>query len=392
MGTRRFALFNYGFRPFFLLAGLSAAILIPVWLHIGIHRSPASVSLPAMYWHAHEMLFGFVMAAIAGFLLTAVRSSTAARGFRGRPLAILAILWFAGRVAMASAGNVPFWMTALGELSFLPAIILLLTPPLLRSPNRNTPLLAVLCVLWAIDMTFMVAMYRVDAHLAGFAVVLAVDLVLILLTVIAGRIVPAYTSSALRRRGDDTRVVKRPWLETTVVALMIAVAVVDIVAPQSYTSAAIAVAAAIAHAIRLWGWRTWRTRGDSMLWILHVAYAWLPLGLALKALWLFDDMTFAMKWQHALTMGAIASMIFAVMTRAALGHTGRAMTASPLTTTAYVLLTFGVLVRVFGSAIWPHHYPAMLIVAGCAWTLSFLLFVILYTPILAGPRADGKPG
>lgn len=392
MGTWRFALFNYGFRPFFLLAGLSAAVLVPLWLHIGIHRPPVSGSLPAMYWHAHEMLFGFVMAAIAGFLLTAVRSSTSARGFRGPPLRVLAMLWLSGRVAMASSGAVPFWITAVGELSLLPAIIALLTPPLFHSPNRNTPLLAVLCLLWAIDVIFMVGMYRVDAHLAGAALNLAIDVVLILITVIAGRIVPAHTSSALRRRGDDTRVIRRPWLDTVTVVLMISVAIVDLIAPQGHLSAAIAALAALAHAARLWSWRSWRTGGDSMLWILHVAYAWLPLGLTLKVLWLYGDVMLAMKWQHALTIGAIATMIFAVMTRAALGHTGRPVRAPRAISMAYVLLIFSALMRVFGSAVWPHDYPKVLIVAGCGWTLSWLVFVIVYTPILVGSRADGRPG
>ena len=191
----RFALFEYGFRPFFLLAGVWALVMAPLWLYLISHGSAAFGALPTMYWHAHEMLYGFVMAAVAGFMLTAVPSWTGARGFRGTPLVVLVGLWLSGRVAMvfaiSSAVSVPSWVIAAATLSFLPALVALLIPPVLRSLNRNMPLLAVLGLLWLIDGAFMWAFIRGDTGLAARALTLAIDCVLILVTVIGGRIAAA---------------------------------------------------------------------------------------------------------------------------------------------------------------------------------------------------------
>ncbi|HEU4653168.1 MAG TPA: NnrS family protein [Steroidobacteraceae bacterium] len=389
---KRFALFDYGFRPFFLLAGWYALLTVPVWLYVFAHHAVPFRGLPAMYWHSHEMLYGFVAAAIAGFLLTAVPSWTGARGFGGKPLMIAVSVWAAGRLVMACANDLPIWLVAVVELAFLPTLAALLAPPLLRSRNRNTRLLAVLAVLWLIDAAFLVALSRGDATLASRAMTIAIDLILILVTIIGGRIVPAFTGNALRRRGESVNVVSRKWVEVAVIGSMIAIAVVDALSPTRWLSAALAAFAAIVHAVRLSGWRSFKTRSESILWVLHVGYAWLPIGLALKACWLFAGVPWAAKWLHALTMGVFATMILAVMTRASLGHTGRPLVVSRAITLAYTLLTIGVIARVFGSALWPERYVAMLCVAGTAWVLSFLIYVVAYTPILVGPRADGKPG
>ncbi|HEX2494209.1 MAG TPA: NnrS family protein [Steroidobacter sp.] len=388
----RFALFDYGFRPFFLLAGLYAFAAVPVWLYFYVHQGVAFGALPAMYWHSHEMLYGFVTAAIAGFLLTAVPSWTGARGFAGAPLFIVVGLWALGRLAMATVGDAPFWITAVAELAVLPALAALLTPPLFRSQNRNTPLLAVIGILWLIDAAFLVALKKGDAALASRTMTLAIDFVLVLVTVIAGRIVPAFTANALRRRGELVDIVSRKWVESVVVAAMIAVAIVDLFAPHGWLSGALAALAAALHAVRLSGWRSFKTRGESILWVLHVAYAWLPIGLGLKALWVLGTVDWAMKWQHALTAGVFGTMILAVMTRASLGHTGRPLVVAPMITLAYALLTLAVFVRVFAGVLWPQQYVLMISIAGVAWALTFLIFLVVYAPILIGPRADGKPG
>jgi uncharacterized protein involved in response to NO len=388
----RFALFDYGFRPFFLLAGLYALLLAPAWLYFYAHHGAPYGALPMMYWHSHEMLYGFITAAIAGFLLTAVPSWTGGRGYAGAPLYALVGLWIAGRIAMATVGATPFWVTALAELALLPALAALLAPSLFRSSNRNTPLLAIIGVLWLIDAAFMVALRNGDAALAARAMTLAIDFVLIMVTIVGGRIVPAFTANALRRRGESVEVATRGWLEKGVIGSMVAIAVVDVFAPNAAASGMIAAAAAAAHAARLFGWRSFRARSESILWVLHVAYAWLPIGLALKALWLLGDVGWAAKWQHALTAGVFATMILAVMTRASLGHTGRPLVVSRAITIAYLLLTAGVAVRVFASALMPERYVLAMSIAGLAWMLSFLLFIIVYAPILSGPRADGRPG
>ncbi len=385
-------MFDHGFRPFFLLAGLHAFAVMPVWLYFYPHHGAPFGSLPTMYWHSHEMLYGFVVAAIAGFMLTAVPSWTGTRGFGGVPLIVLVTLWLAGRVAMASVGSVPFWLVAIAELAFLPALAALLVPPLFRNGNRNMRLLVVLGALWLAHAAFFVSLGSGNVALAGRATNFGINVVLILVTVIGGRIVPAFTANALRRHGETVELTSHAWLEKLVIGSMIAIAIADAFAPTGVVSGALAGIAALVHAYRLSGWRGFRTRGESILWVLHVAYAWLPIGLGLKALWLLGGVSFAMKWQHALAMGVFGTMILAVMTRASLGHTGRMLAVSRPVTVAYVLLSLSVLVRVVGGAFWPERYLLAMSVAGFGWMASFLVYLVVYTPILVGPRADGKPG
>ncbi len=389
---RRFALFDYGFRPFFLLAGIYAVAIVPIWLYFFAHSAPTFGSLPPMYWHSHEMLYGFVAAAIAGFLLTAVPSWTGARGFAGTPLYVLVAAWAAGRIAMATVGSVPFWITAIAELSMLALLAALLLPPLARSQNRNMAMLAVLGMLWLIDAAFLAALKKGDVLLASRTMALAIDFVLILVTIIGGRIVPAFTANALRRRGQVPDIVSRKWVEMSAIGSMILIALVDVVAPHGRASALLAAIAALVHAIRLSGWRSFKTGGESILWVLHVGYAWLPIGLALKACYLFGTFDWASKWQHALTAGVFGTMILAVMTRASLGHTGRPLVVARAITVAYTLLTVAVSVRVLSSVVPPQAYVTTICIAGAAWTAAFTLFLIIYAPILIKPRLDGKPG
>lgn len=390
--TSGFALFGYGFRPFFLFAGLYAVLAVSAWLWLYTGYGTPLSSLPPQFWHAHEMIYGFVVAAITGFLLTAVPSWTGSRGFGGRPLIVLSVLWVAGRLAFAAGAFLPTGLIALIELSLLPALIALLIPPLLRAHNRNTPLLAVLALLWLLDAAFLSGLNHADIPLARSALRLSIDLVLLLVTVIGGRIVPAFTSSALRRAGKNVDVVARPWLDRLLIALMVAVVLVDAMRPDSRTSGWLAAIAAIAHAVRLAGWRGLRTGREPIVWALHLAYAWLPVGFMLKALWQLEAVAWAMYWMHAFTMGVFGSMILAVMTRAALGHTGRPLVVSRPIALAYVLLAAAAAFRIFAPDTQLFHYPTTVVVAGALWSAAFALYLIVYAPILTRPRVDGKPG
>ena len=385
-----FALFDYGFRPFFLLAGVYALTAVPLWLWVYSHGAVALPGLPPHLWHGHEMLYGFIVAAIAGFLLTSVPSWTGSRGFAGGPLLLLVALWLAGRVAMTTAAFLPSWLVGVAELSLLPALAVLLAPPLIRSGNRNTPLLAVIGVLWLADVAFFVAMRSADVLLAQRALRLAIDVVLILVTVIGGRIVPAFTANALRRRGETIQLVVRPWLDPLVIALMAAIAIVDIGWPDSLLTGVLAAIAAGAHALRLSGWRVRGTWREPILWVLHLGYAWMPIGLGLKAVWVLTGMTWSAHWLHALTLGTFSTMILAVMTRASLGHTGRPLIVSRTTAASYLFLTAAVAVRVGAPAV--ADYFTSVLVAGALWAVAFALYLAVYAPILWCPRADGKPG
>jgi uncharacterized protein involved in response to NO len=391
-GSPRFALFQYGFRPFFLFAGLHALVFIPLWLWIHLHASAPLMMLPPQFWHGHEMLYGFVCAAVAGFLLTAVPSWTGSRGFAGWPLIALSTVWIAGRAAFLVGDYLPTWALVVIELSFLPAVAALLAPPLLRARNRNTPMLVVLGVLWLIDAAFMTALTRGDPLLAQRALHAAINLVLILVTVIGGRVVPSFTANALRGRSGTVAISTRTWLERGVIVLMVAIAIVDAIGAHPLVSGALAALAALAHAWRLAGWQGLKTLRAPILWALHVGYAWLPIGLALKALWLLVGLSWAFNWIHAFTMGVFGTMILAVTTRASLGHTGRPLVVSPFIAAAYLVLAAATIVRLWAAPLEVLGYSSALKVAGGLWCIAFALYLLVYTPVLIRPRVDGKPG
>jgi len=345
---------------------------------------------PPSLWHAHEMFFGFIGAAIAGFLLTAVPNWTGRKAFAGAPLAALIALWLAARVAAATASWWPPPFVAVVDVAFFPALALLVGPSLLRAGKRQIPLLAVLLALAACDAAFHWEIHRRDASGALRAIQLAIDVALILVTVIGGRIVPAFTASALRGSGIAMRVL--PGVGAAAIVAMIAVAVVDALWPDGRLAGLIAGAAALIQAVRLAQWRSLRASPMPLVWILHLGYAWMPIGLALKCAALLGGYAVAAFWLHALTVGTLATMILGVMTRAALGHSGRPLQPAARTIVAYWMLLLAGLVRVFGLAVPGIAYPVVILVAAFLWTSAFTLFLWVYGPILLSARADGHPG
>lgn len=385
------ALFAYGFRPFFLLAGVQAIAAMAVWL-AALHGMAWPASGPdAIAWHAHEMIFGFVGAALSGFLLTAVASWTGQRGFAGLPLIVLVVLWLGGRIVMAPGLGVPPTLIAAIDLAFMPAVALAVAPSMIRAGNaRNFPMLAFPAMLLIANLIFHLSRLGVRPEIDG--VTLAVDAVLIMITLVGGRIVPAFTGNALRRRDPDAQVAAFGWVDRAAIAAVIVVLVVDVSLPASRVAGVVALAACVLHAWRLSRWSGWRTRETPIAWILHVAYAWIPIGLGLKGLWLVWQVPMASGWLHALTSGAFATMIVAVMTRASLGHTGRPLVVARPIVIAYVLLTLAAATRVLAPAIAPQMSMTSWTVAGSLWTAAFALYLVVYAPILCRPRADGKPG
>lgn len=384
--------FAYGFRPFFLLAGVFAVVSVVGWLRMYGAGAVPNARMPPPFWHGHEMIFGFIGAAMAGFLLTAVPSWTGNRGFSGAPLVLLTAAWLAGRIAFGLGDALPFAVVAIAELVFLPGVMLLVAPSLFRSSNRNTPLLVVLFAFWALDALFLYGIAAGKIALSLVALRGALGLVLVLITVIGGRIVPAFTRNALAQGERDAAMRTYPLVDRLVVPVMLACAVTDMLMPSGTMTAWIALAAAALQALRFSGWQGVRTASSPIVWILHLAYLWLPVGLLLKAAYLFGGFAWAAYSQHALGAGAAGSMILAVMTRASLGHTGRPLRAHPVTAAAYLLLTAAVVVRVFGPGLFPADYTAVVMTAGTVWVAAFLLYLVIYAPILLAPRADGKPG
>ena len=385
------ALFNYGFRPFFLLAGVQALIAMAVWLAT-LHGMAWPMTWVAPFqWHAHEMFFGFVAAALAGFLLTAVVSWTGQRGYAGVPLAILATLWLAGRIAMAPGLGVPPSIAAAIDLAFLPTIVLAVAPSLIRAGNvRNFPLLVFPALLFTANLLFHAPHLGIRFELNGL--VLALDTVLLMVVLVGGRIVPAFTGNALRSRDPDARVASFSWVDRVAIIAVLAVLVVDLARPGGRIAGVVALLACALHAWRLSRWRGWQTWDMPIAWVLHVAYAWIPIGLGLKGLWLLWQIPMAAGWLHALTAGAFSTMIMAVMTRATLGHTGRPLVAARPIVIAYVLLTLAAATRVLTPVLAPTMLQASWTLAGTLWIAAFALYCVVYAPILSTARADGRPG
>lgn len=390
--TRRFVLFAYGFRSFFLLAGIYAAIGMALWLWLQAKGSQPFTGVPANLWHSHEMLYGFIGAALAGFVLTAVPSWTGSRGFAGAPLVVLVLLWLAGRLAIAFFGDLPSIVTGLAELLFLPALVATIAPPLFRTRNRNRIVLLIIAALWVSDVVFVRALHEGNLAVASTALRAGIGIVLLLVTLIGGRIVPAFTANAVRKAGVDVSVRSRPFVEVSVFAAMVAYVLADVLVASPFVIALVSALAAVLHCLRLSGWHGLESRREPIVWILHLAYLWLPVGLAMRALFVGGGVAWAGHWQHALAAGAAGTMILAVMTRASLGHTGRPLSVNTTIVVAYVALLLGVAVRVFGPALLPTGYPLTLFTAGLLWVLAFTLFTIVYAPILIRPRVDGKPG
>ena len=387
------SLFAYGFRPFFLACGVYAVVVMALWLVellSGFWPGPA----PALELvHAHELIFGVIVAAIAGFLLTAVPGWTDGKVLRGWKLAGLFGLWLLGRAAVLASPVLPPPLVALADLTFLSVLLGLLTPVLIRAKRpRNLPVLALLAGLITANLLFHLSWSGVVWGGASTGIALALDLVLFLVAMIGGRIVPAFTLNALRRRGTPVETAPWPRFDQLVQAVTALVLPLDLAPVGAWPAGLVAALAALLHAARLSRWHGHRTWPEPIVWILHVAYGWISVALGLKVLWLLGGVGLPTTWIHALTTGAFTGMIVAVTTRAALGHTGRPLVAPRPIAVCYVLITLAALVRVFVPLVGDVAYEPALLVAAALWLAAFGFFVMVYAPILAQPRPDGRPG
>ncbi len=387
------ALFAHGFRPFFLMAALVAPAAIGVWVltlaGLALPESP----LPPMRWHAHEALGGFVAAAMIGFLMTAIPNWTGRRGYAGAPLVALASLFLMARFAMLPGSPVPIGIAAVVALAPLPATLLLVLPALLKAKAARLfgpP--ALVLVFWS-GQVMMLAEEAGWWTSPGWAVgqLLMADMALLLVVLIGGRIVPSFTLNALRKTARPAEAQPLPGVDRAAILAVAAVAVVDLAAPGSVLAGLVAAIAAALVALRLSRWYGLRTLCWPILWVLHLAYALIPMALVVKAVSLLAGAPWASAWLHLQMAGAVSLMIVAVMTRATLGHTGHALMAAPAAVTAYVLLLAAALMRVFSNLAGAHAL-AVLMVAALCWVMAFLLVLWVYAPMLLGPRADGKPG
>jgi uncharacterized protein involved in response to NO len=386
------ALFSYGFRPFFLLAGVWAILALSALLGALTLGAWPSDALPLTRWHGHEMLFGFVAAAIAGFLLTAVPTWTGSRPVSGAALACLVLLWLAGRAVLSPVLGLQGTPWILLDAAFFPALAVTLGVPLVRSRNyRNLQFLLFLGLLAAADVWFLGSHLKWLGPLPFDPLRLAANLVLLMIAVVGGRIIPAFTRNALLQSGRQCAISPVRWLDRATLVAVAAVVVADLVRPDTPVAGSLAAFAALLLAVSASRWQGYRTLRMPIVAILHVGYVWLVVALALKSAWLLAGAPWAANWLHALTAGAFGTMILAVMTRVALGHTGRALVVARPIAVAYVLVVVAAVLRVAAPSAPPAYYLELLLAASALWGASFLIFLGVYSPILFSPRPDEQP-
>ncbi|MGH7043591.1 MAG: NnrS family protein [Acetobacteraceae bacterium] len=381
------ALLSAGFRPFFLLSGLAAAVAIPLWLlaFAGIARVPSA--FPPLIWHVHEMVFGFGLATVAGFLFTAVPNWTGQMPLQGAPLGWLVALWLVGRVAVFGSGWIGEAVAAPLDLAFPAALMAVMGREILAGRNwRNLPVIGALGVLLAADVWVHLGVLGAVGDARG-GNRLGVAVLLLLISMMGGRLIPSFTRNWLARARPAAPmpapfgIVDRIALGAAALALLAWVA-----APDAAVSAWTALAAGVLLASRLARWQGWRTWREPLLLVLHLGYAWLAGGFLLLGLAGLTGWLAPIDAVHALTVGAIGTMTLAVMTRATLGHTGQALRAGRGTCAAYVLVGLAALLRLTAPLAGADTL-LVLALAGAAWTGAFGLFVVLYAGPLVRPRA-----
>jgi uncharacterized protein involved in response to NO len=382
-------LFSYAFRPFFLLNGIFAVVAVAIWVFALHGAGPDTLPVNIVYWHGHEMLVGFVMAAIAGFILTAVATWTGRPALQGGLLAILVLAWLVGRLAMGFAGVLPaLWVAVLDMLFPLLLIFFVAREVVGGGSQRNYPIILITALLALFNFFYHASeLGLLDLSLGAdrIALYLMIHLVLLLITVIAGRIVPSFTANWLKAQGHDFPPRNLLFLDRLTILLTLTTGLFAALVPLSLVTGYLALAAALAHGVRLSRWRGLATWSEPLLFVLHAAYIWLPLGYLLLGCAVFGWVIPATVALHALTMGAAGFMVLAVMTRVALAHTGRKLHAARLTVFAYWIMLLAILVRVLSPFFADYLFAIDL--AAIGWMLAFGIFVWVYWPILTGAPA-----
>ncbi len=377
-------LFTQGFRPFFLLAGVWAPLALALFVASIEGWLSVPTALDPIAWHFHEMIFGFVVAAMAGFLLTAIPNWTGRLPLQGVPLIVLVVLWLGGRLAMATSAIIGNAAAAVIDIAFLAVLLTAITREILAGKNwRNLPIVIAVGVLLAGNVIFHAGQLDLYDDTTGPRLIIAV--VIILISVIGGRIIPSFTRNWLAARKAKRLPAPTDKFDLLTLAVTIFTLAWWTIFPFAEMTGILALVSSLLNAVRLSRWLGLSTTPEALVWVLHLGFVWIPVGLFLigiSNLWGNIPQIVAV---HAFTAGAMGTMILAVMSRATLGHTGHSLTASPLLTLAYVLLTLSVMVRV-AAPFFAVVYLPMLLVAAAAWISAFVFFLVSCGPHLLRPK------
>ena len=372
-----------GFRPFFLLAGLFSGAIVPAWvLNLAGYVHPSGV-LTGITWHAHEMIFGYTLAVIAGFLLTAVENWTRLPTLRGAPLLLAASVWLGARVLLWFPG----WLGPALDLLFLPILIVGIGRPILKAGNtRNLPFIVMLLALWMANASVYLDAAGFRPGLAVLAHRVAVYVIAVIILVITGRVVPMFT----RNTTGELSIGRWPWADRIAVGAPAVLATLQL-GFFSWMIPAVSGVAGVATLIRMRPWWTRAVLNHPLLWVLHLGHLSVGMGLCFKAMepWLGPLGSGPL---HLVTVGGIGLLTIGMMSRVSLGHSGRAIQATRGMGMAFAAVGLAAVVRAVGPWADPVHALAWFGVAALLWAAAFAAFAVLFVPILVSPRPDGKPG
>ena len=377
-----------GFRPFFLLSGIFAVILMSLWVPAFIGGRALSTYYGQIGWHSHEMIFGYTVGVIAGFLLTSVRNWTGLPTATGGSLAALVALWLLGRILPFFSATLPGWLISVVDLAFLPALTASIAVPLVRhGEKRNLLFLPLMLGLFAGNLLAHLELLGVIPGVARAGIFLGLYSIILLIVIMGGRVIPFFTERAL-----SGVVIKRQrsieWLApVTVIAFMLA----ELLFPHSKVAGGLAGLAAIINGVRIVSWYSHRYWQVPLLWVLHVGYIWIVVGFFLTAAASLGSIA-AQFTVHAFTVGGIGVLTLGMMARVSLGHTARPLKVESSMVIAFILINLAAVLRGLLPSIFPLWFSQLVILSGILWIAAFLMFAIVYTPILTQPRIDGQRG
>lgn len=384
--SQRTALWSLAFRPFFLAAGLWAALALALWIVLFMTGRTLPSRFDPLAWHIHSMLFGFVLAAIAGFMLTAIPNWTGRRPIRGAALASLVILWLLGRIACLVSAFLPLWLAAAVDLAFPLALCAVAAGEIVAARNwRNLMMPLPIGVLGMANLLMYLELAGFDVP-RGLGWRLAITAIIALISAIGGRIIPAFTRNWLVSRGASALPAAHGWIDSVALATLHTGLLGWALFPDSRQVGALLLFGAAFNLWRLVRWRGVACASEPLLAVLHLGYAWVVIGAALLGATLLADAVPEAAAIHAFTAGAIGTMVLAVMTRVARGHTGRPLKADRVTTAIYLMITLAALTRIAAEFAGDASMN-LLKVSAALWVVSFGLFIVIYGKILVLPRA-----
>ena len=380
--------FNLGFRPFFLLSGAFAIILMALWIPLFTGGRTLSTYYGQIGWHSHEMIFGYTVGVIAGFLLTSVRNWTGRSTATGGSLATLVTLWLLGRILPFFAATMPAWLISVVDLAFLPALTASIGVPLVRhGEKRNLLFLPLILGLFFANLLVHLELLGLFPGVARHGIYLGLYLIILLIVIMGGRVIPFFTERAL----PGALIKRRPLIEWLAPLSVIVFILAELLFPTSKVAGALAGLACIVNGIRVVSWYSHRYWQVPLLWVLHLGYGWIVVGFLLKAAASLG-LVAAQFTIHAFTVGGIGVLTIGMMARVSLGHTARPLKVTSSIAVAFALLNIAAVLRGLLPSIFPLWFSQLVILSGMLWIAAFLIFVFVYAPILTQPRIDGQPG